>query len=174
MVKNTFSFKEYYLKDNLYSQVKYDYNILSTWRNEREYDNSFDYIYYYMIHPINLNYSISICTPSETIFAEMTNKTELLWMNSKKSYFEYTTSVLAFFEDKEGEHFYAYQSIHLISYKFQIWILISILSFVAVFVLVGLVTCLMYKQIKVVQIEDENSEDIEILDQSNCILFPEN
>ena len=84
IVKNTFSFKEYYLKDNLYSKVKDDYNILSTWRNEREYDNSFDYIYYYMIHPTNLNYFISICTPSETIFAEMTNKTELLWMNSKK------------------------------------------------------------------------------------------
>ena len=61
----------------------------------------------------------------------------------------------------------------IIVYKFQIWILIAVLSFVAVFGLIGLITCLLYKQIQQVKIEDENSEDIEILDHSTFDLFPE-
>ena len=97
----------------------------------------------------------------------------ILITSSIKSYFEYTTSVLVFFEDKEGEHLYAYQSVNRNPYKFQIWILIAVLSFVAVFGLIGLITCLLYKQIQQVKIEDENSEDIEILDHSTFDLFPE-
>ena len=61
----------------------------------------------------------------------------------------------------------------IIVYKFKIWILIAVLSFVAVFGLIGLITCLLYKQIQQVKIEDENSEDIEILDHSTFDLFPE-
>ena len=112
------TFNEYYMEDNLLSQVKDEFDIQSTWGNFKEKGTSIEFVYYYMIYPTRFNYTPSICTPPETLDYEMTNKTELLWMNSNKSYFEYTTAVLVFFEDKEGEHFYAYQTQSIAGKKF--------------------------------------------------------
>lgn len=112
------NFNEYYMEDNLLSQVKDEFDIQSTWGNFKEKGTSIEFVYYYMIYPTRFNYTPSICTPTETLYYEMTNKTELLWMNSNKSYFEYTTAVLVFFEDKEGEHFYAYQTQSIAGKKF--------------------------------------------------------
>ena len=103
----------------------------------------------------------------------MMNKTELLWMNSNKSYFEYTTAVLVFFEDKEGEHLYAYQTQSIAGKKFQFWILIAVAAFVVAFSIIGIVSFYLYKQIKIEVQTEEDDENIEIFDQSNRNTFAE-
>ena len=51
IIKDSSNFKEYYFKDNLFSQIKDDYNIQSTWGNVKDKESSIDFLYYYIIYP---------------------------------------------------------------------------------------------------------------------------
>ena len=174
LVKNSvkeqsLSFNEYYIEGNVDSVLQDAYDIRSTWNNKIVGD--IDAIYYYLLYPANLNYEMSICMSSESTFSELTNKTELLWNNTKKEYFEFTNEVVIFFEDDEGQHLFAYKTINITAYKFQIWIIFVVLIFVGIFGLIGIATFFIYRKIQIKIKEDEDNENIEILNQAETDLF---
>ena len=159
------SFNEYVFENNTFiSELKGDYNIHSSWENLKNKDKKIDLdiMYYYVIYSSSFNYSMSICIPNETVYNKFTNNTELMWVNPNQKYFEYTTEILIYFEDNEGEHLFAYKTKQINGYKFPIFIIITLISFIGVFGLIGLATYLVYKQIKIYQKEEEDNENIEI------------
>ena len=162
------SFNEYVFENNTFmSELKEEYNIHSSWDNLKSKDRKIDLdiLYYYVIYPSSFNYSMSICIPNEIIYNLFTNKTELIWENPNQNYFEYTTEILMYFEDTEGEHLFAYKTVQVSSKKFPIFIIITLVSFIGVFGLIGLATYLVYTQIKIKQKEEEDNENIEIFGQ---------
>ena len=162
------SFNEYVFENNTFiSELKGDYNIHSSWENLKNKDKKIDLdiMYYYVIYSSSFNYSMSICIPNETVYNKFTNNTELMWVNPNQKYFEYTTEILIYFEDNEGEHLFAYKTKQINGYKFPIFIIITLISFIGVFGLIGLATYLVYKQIKIYQKEEEDNENIEIFGQ---------